>query len=102
MSQYVKGQEKPTGSGRRKGTPNKLQQQVRDEMAQFILRTMPKMEAWMDRMDKYSYDDSMAAFTKLLSIALPRVTLSDDGTHEEVNDASEEALQEAVEPDGVL
>lgn len=77
MALFFKGQPKTPGSGRRRGTPNKLQRRVSDEMANFILRTMPKLDVWMDKMDKYSYDDSMQAFTKILAIALPRVSLPD-------------------------
>lgn len=71
MTQYVTGQPKPPGSGRKKGTGNRVNKKIRKELDRVVLETMPKIPEWLDRAQRFDSESAaVRAFTQLLTLSL--------------------------------
>lgn len=70
---FVKGEPRPKGAGRKKGTPNKLTADVRTTIALIAERKILEVEDWLTRVQKRDPDRAMDLYLKMIEYHVPKL-----------------------------
>lgn len=82
MAKFQKGIKRPSSAGRKKGTPNKTTEHVRQAIADLVDSQLDRLPAWLDEI--HEKDGALAAFkcvTSLLEYYIPKMNRM-ESTHD--------------------
>lgn len=65
---------KTPGSGRKKGTPNKITAENRHVFHELLEANRSRMQGWLDRVEKKNPEKALDVMTKWAEFCIPRLT----------------------------
>lgn len=70
MAKFRKGEKRPAGAGRKKGSTNKATRETKEALNDFIQNHQDNIKEWFDQLD--SADKKLTYFIKLLEFTTPK------------------------------
>lgn len=70
---FKKGDKRPEGAGKRKGSANKSTTLAREAIAKFVDNNTSRLELWLDQIAEESPKDAFDCFTKVMEYHLPKL-----------------------------
>ena len=80
MPRPTKGTRTP-GSGKKKGTPNRVTTEMREALLVFVELNMPKLQIWLDRVAEDDPAKAFDLFIKMTEFVIPKLARIDGNIH---------------------
>jgi hypothetical protein len=77
MAKFEKGTPRPNGAGRKAGTPNKINSDLKDIMAEIIISNATNLKAWFEETAQKDPAKALALHIKMCEFFVPRADKKD-------------------------